>query len=252
MYAALSVEALRCAARAWPIAPFAVVYWVIWMVAAILSAPLGWGAGLVLGLVSAALVSSYLYLIEQAVSRSRIGWSDLGKSFGAYFWDAVSVMFALWIISIASGIVVRSFGSQGPFIAAVIGLLIAVFFNAAPELLYQGHVRSFHLLMESASFIQRNWLEWFIPNTVFALLLLAPSPAFRSMDPREIVYLAASLFTLEGLPVLATAMFQSARSLALGLAALAVAHYAMIYRGLLFKELRYGSRRMREFRARMG
>lgn len=250
MYADLAVQALRCAARAWPIAIFAFVYAAIWIAAATLVGRLGIVGGFLLGFVAAALASSYLYLVEQAVARSRIVWSDFRKSFGAYLWDAISVMFALWVISIATGIIVTSAGSQGPFISAVIGLLIAIFFNAAPELIYQGHVRSFDLLAESASFIQRNWIEWFVPNALFALLLLAPQPAFRSMDPREMVLLAANLFSLDGLPLLAASLLQSARSLGLGLAALVIVHYAMIYRGLLFKELRHGSRRMREFQAR--
>lgn len=97
---------------------------------------------IVLGLVVAACWSSYLELASQAVagSKIRLSWAEFRRTLGARFWDVVSVMFAFWIISLLLGPALR--GPDGERVSAVFGLAVAFFFNAVPELLYQGHSRT--------------------------------------------------------------------------------------------------------------
>ena len=56
---------------------------------------------------------------------------------------------------------------------------MAFFFNAVPELLYQGNSRSFALLIASGRFMVANPVVWLLPNIVFAALLLLPTGQFR-------------------------------------------------------------------------
>ena len=102
LYAQTAVLAGRRAASAWPVAFSLVLYAILVMLAARVVAPLGRIGGFVLGMVLAACFSSYVHLISQVVSGSRVRFADLRQSFGARFWDVVSVLFAFWIINLPS------------------------------------------------------------------------------------------------------------------------------------------------------
>ena len=109
---------------------------------------------------------------------------------------------------------------QGPMLLLGLNLIVFVFFNAVPELIYLGRCSSLELLGQSYAFIGENWIEWF-PAT----------------------------FALAGLMLVVAALPLPGAKLAL--VALLVA-YAMVVRGLLFLELHGSSRRSRAFRHRMG
>jgi hypothetical protein len=105
-----------------------------------------------------------------------------------------------------------------------LNVVILVFGNAVPELIYLGHHSTLALLGESYRFVGENWIEWFPPN----LLLIA-------------------VLVMLNAPVLSAGM----SLLQLGLTALFL-YFAMVFRGLLFLELYGSSRRGRMFRYRMG
>jgi hypothetical protein len=245
-YRDTAVLAFRRAAKAWPVAFSLILYVAILAAAAMLVMPLGLIGGLLIGFVAAACVSSYLHLLAQAVNGSRLAWSDLKRGFGARFWDVVSVMFALWILSFVGGFLVQGAGPNGPAMAGVIGLAMAFFFNPVPELIYLGRSRSFALLGDAARFVLANPLAWLLPNLVFAALLLAPSGQLAVGHPGELLVLFAHFFSRGGV------LWSVAQApLWLIPLLLLVLHYAMVFRGLLFLELSSGNPRQRAFRARM-
>src|SRR4029078_3418776 len=138
--------------------------------------------------------------IAQAVSGSkmRIRWADFKRTFFARFWDVISVMFAFWIISIVTTPLTR--GASGPAAAGVIGFAMAFFFNAVPELLYQGQSRSFSLLMDSARFMFRFPVAWLLPNLVFAPIALAAAGLLRNIShPAEALILFGDMFSSTGI-----------------------------------------------------
>jgi hypothetical protein len=216
--------------------------------AAVLS-PLGIIGGLVLGLVVAACWSSYLELASQAVagSKIRLSWAEFRRTLGARFWDVISVMFAFWIISLLLGPALR--GPDGERVAAVFGLAVAFFFNAVPELLYQGQSRSFALLIASGRFVFAHPVVWMLPNLVFASLVLLPTGRLAVNHPIELVLVFGNTFSSPlGLANVVTAWPMWTWPLMLfGL------HAVMVFRGLLFKSLSSGvaNPRLRAFQAKM-
>jgi hypothetical protein len=249
LYRNVMVEAARRAVAAWPAALAFPVYAIILVAAAITLAPLGIIGGLLIGLVVAACWSSYLDLISQAVtgSKIRIRWDDFKRTFGARFWNVISVMFAFWIISFLTGPLTK--GPSGPAAAGVIGFAMAFFFNAVPELLYQGQSRSFALLLDSARFMFRFPVVWLLPNLLFAALALwAAGLLQRISHPAEALILFGSIFSATGL----IRVFASIPRWSLPIA-LVVVHYVMIFRGILFRELVSGggNARLRAFQAKM-
>lgn len=221
MYRAVAGRAAELSLRSWPVCATVFVYLVLFGVAGVLLAPLGLLGGIVFALVRAACIGSFLYLVEQIVRGSRLTLSDFGRSFQVYLWDVVGVFFLFWIVSMVL-IPVVSAHPQGLAILVSVQLVVFVFFNAVPELIYLGHHSLFELLTESYSFITENWIEWFPPN----LLLAAGAWLLLSFD-----------------------MPGWAGPLRLAVLSLYV-YFAMVARGLLFVELTSGSRRARLFRHR--
>ncbi len=249
LYRQVTVEAARRAIAAWPVALSFVVYLVILVAAVIAFAPLGPIGGFLVGFVVAACWSSYLELLSQAVAgaKIRIRWDEFKRTFLARFWDVISVMFAFWIISLLTGPFVR--GPNGPAASAVIGFAIAFFFNAVPELLYQGSSRSFALLLESGRFMFRFPLVWLLPNILFGALGLFASGRFKVNHPAEVLILFGNTFSSpEGIAQIFTGLPTWALPIALF-----VLHYVMIFRGILFRELVSGggNTRLRAFQAKM-
>jgi hypothetical protein len=239
--------AFQRAARAWPVAFSLVLYGLVMYVGALFLAPLGMVGGILLSLVFAACLSGYLHLLSQAVMGSKVTLADLQQGFAARFWDVVSVLFAFWLISLLVGLFVRGAGDAGAAINAMVGLAMAFFFNAVPELLYLGQSRSFALLGDSARFVLKEPLTWFLPNLLLAALLLAPSGLLRVDRPGELLLVFSSVFSPSGLLRVVAALPPWSWPLLL-----LFLHFVMVFRGLLFLELESGNARQRAFRARMG
>ena len=249
LYRQVTVEAARRALAAWPVALSFVVYAVFLIAAIIGLAPLGIIGRFLIGFVIAACWSSYLELISQAVAgaKIRIRWDDFRRTFLARFWDVISVMFAFWIIALVTSPLVD--GPNGPAASALIGFAIAFFFNPVPELLYQGSSRSFGLLLDAARFMFRFPVVWLLPNILLAALGLFASGRLNVNHPAELLILFGATFSS---PTGIASIFAGLPYWALPIA-LVVLHYAMIFRGILFRELVSGggNTRLREFQAKM-
>jgi len=250
LYWKVTTLAARRAAAAWPVALSFFVYGLILWPTSIVAAQLGMLGGFLVGFVVAACWSSYLELISQAVagSKIRIRWDDFKRTFGARFWDVISVMFAFWIIGLVTKPLTA--GPNGEAISAMLGLGIAFFFNAVPELLYQGSSRSFALLLDSGRFIFKHPVAWLLPNIVFAAIALAPTGGLHVHHPAEVLLLFGRIFSS---PAGVATLFLGLPLWALPIALVAL-HYVMVFRGILFHELNAGgggNARLRAFQAQM-
>jgi hypothetical protein len=245
MYVRAARLALRRAATGWPVAFAVVAYALVLRLLTPLLAPLGMAGGFLLGLVSAACLASYVHLLSLVVAGSRVGVNDVKAGLAARFWDVMSVLFAFWLISLAASIVVRGAGPNGLALQVMIGLTVAFFFNAVPELLTFGASRSFALLADSARFVLANPVVWFLPNVVFAGAALGLVGALDVRHPGELLVLFQLVFSPAGLVVLLSAVPWWAIA-----PLLALLHFAMVFRGVLFQDLSSGSSRLRAFRSR--
>jgi hypothetical protein len=237
LYARLAGRSVRLAVRGWPAGVALLFYATVLQLARGALAQLGMPGGFLLGFVVAFLISSYLHLLSLAVSDQRIGLRDVRESFGARFWDVVSVLFALWVIQLLVEFVASQMGDRGRIIAVLVGLTMVVFFNAVPELIYlaRGQVRSFALLMESARFISRHWPEWLVPTALMAAVVLAPFDLIQHGTAAERLLNMQSLFSLDGLVLVIVALPLWLKPLML-----LFITWAMVFRGLLFQALASG------------
>lgn len=249
LYGRVAAETGRRVVKSWPAALVLIAYPIILMVAGMLTARAGIIGSFIMGFVIAACFSSYLEILSQVLDspRFRLNWDEFKRTFGARFWDVISVLFALWILELVTSPLMQ--GSHARALSAILGFAIAFFFNAVPELLYQGNSRSVYLLIESGRFVMEHPVSWFLPNLVFAAIPLWASGRLNVQHPAEFLILFGSVFSsptgafsmLFGVPVWAIPI------------ALFGFHFVMVFRGILFRELSSGgnSARMRAFRARM-
>lgn len=222
---ALYRRALRRAAeltlRNWPVLGSLFVYAAVMSAATVLAAALGIVGGFLLSLVWAACVGSFLSLVEMIVRSGRVTLDDFRRSAGVYLWDVVGVTFVLWI---AFQLLTPALATipQGRMLLLGLMLIVLVFFNAVPELIYLGRCSSLELLGESYQFIADNWIEWFPPTLVagaiFVVLMELPLAGA----------LVVVKWALVGLFV----------------------YFVMVLRGFLFEELQGSTRRSRAFRYR--
>ncbi len=251
LYRQTAVLALKRAFKAWPVAFSLVVYAIILSVAAQLLSPLGLLGGLLLSLVAAACGSGYLYLLLQVVRGLPVRFDDLRRGFSALFGDVISVMFALMIIGLLLGVFVQGAGQHGDAIVAMIGLAMAFFLNPLPEMIYLGKSRSFALLLDSSRFVFANPVAWFLPNLVFALIMLAPTGELAVSRPGQLLLVFSELFSPTGvMRILAKLIWSFPRVLLLPVLLLFL-HYVMVFRGLLFEGLTSGGARRRTWQARL-
>ncbi len=209
--------------RNWPVLGSLFVYAAVMSAATVLAAALGIVGGFLLSLVWAACVGSFLSLVEMIVRSGRVTLDDFRRSAGVYIWDVVGVTFVLWI---AFQLLTPALATipQGRMLLLGLMLIVLVFFNAVPELIYLGRCSSLELLGESYAFIGENWIEWFPLTVVLGALVLA----------------------LDALPLAPLLEWPKLAAVAL------LVYYTMVVRGLLFLELHGSTRRSRAFRHRMG
>jgi hypothetical protein len=170
LYLRLYVESFQRALRGVGKSPWTLVlpmvYAAISMVAAVLLAPLGMVGGFLLGIIADLCVSSSLYFVAQAVLGSPARPRELKQSFLEYFWPVVSVGFVIWIASTVLGYALAANPNGDKIQLAIFGVA-GVLLNAVPEVIYQKtQVGGIAIISESVSFIQKHWIEWFIPNLV--------------------------------------------------------------------------------------
>ena len=226
MYATALERSWQAVRKNWVVSFAPVVFGIILAVVGTLVAPLGIIGGFVYSLVSAACASSGLYLIKNLVDSGKANFNDFLNGFTVYIWDVITISFILWIPMRLAAMGLESVPNGG-LIYFLLTLGLYILLNAVPELIYQSRTSGLELIGASYNFIVENWLEWLIPNIMFAV------GGYFLLD------LFGSL--IFGLPIYLE-LFLYAFILGLGLA------YFMTFRGFLFNELYGTTRRSRVYR----
>jgi len=188
--------------------------------AARLAYTLGMLGGIVVTLATAALFSSYLHFVGELVQGGRISGKDLQRSVGAYLWPVVNVFFVVWLASLAGELLLGGNPNTAALLYAL-WIVALVALNAVPEVIY---LRGIHAGMQTIAasweFLKAQWIPWFAANLALlgAVTLIA---AFVQAPIVGIILLGAAV------------------------------HFAMVFRGNLFRALDGSSHRQRMFARRV-
>lgn len=195
-------------------------------------------AGILITLVQSALISNYLYLIENIIQYGKISIEDFKRGFTVYIWKIYGIMVVVWFVNYGLSLFLSpllriqiAFISLGGLIQFAAFILL----NCMPEVIYQKHYMVGESFSYCVEFIKENWLDWFVPNillgilfaaltgSVFTTNLLIGNPLMRLSINGIISYLIGQLFL----------------------------SFMMIYRGLLFRALSGSTRRKRMYMRNM-
>ncbi len=225
----------------WKIFLVGMVYFVfsllIWQVAAkawILS-------GLIIAVFQSAVISDFLYLMEQIIKKGKFTMNDFKEGFKVYIWKAYSVLILFWFVRYGLSLFlgrVLSASIGGISLWLIIEIVIFMALNPLPEVMYQKYNQGFDMISGAFEFTKENWIEWFVPNVLIAIVLywmfgLAMKPFYAVsgifISGAGTVMLIAVLITL---PL--------------------VFSFFMIYRGFLFRILDRSTRRKRLYQYKIG
>ncbi|MGD2063518.1 MAG: hypothetical protein PVF51_08065 [Nitrospirota bacterium] len=223
----------RCATRSvallrqnWLVALSLPAYAVLLAVARVIAQPLGIVGGVLVALASSACTSSFLYLIEQILRSGRADLGDFQRGFGVYLWEVVRISFLFWIAATVLRLMLTGQPNAG-LIMLCATVAVYILFNVVPELIYQSHESGIGLVAASYRFIAANWIEWFPPNVLAAVVTVWTVRAAGGL------HLALPLaMVVEGVVTGLLLVF------------------LMTFRGLLFSELNSSTGRGRTFRYR--
>lgn len=219
----------------WQILLMGFVYSIIGMAAffvlgILLSGPIGIFGGIITVIVESAIISSYLFVLQNVLSYGRFRTRDIKNGFTYYLWKIYGVIFLFFIINLVLGLLSNIIGSGIVWLQLIIYIGGIIFLNPLPETIYIKSLDTWASVQDSVEFIKENAFNWLIPNLIFSILLLSLS--FRSFGFRMF------LFRVRGgiLTYLITAILISV---------------IMIYRGHLYKILSGSTARKRQFMRKM-
>lgn len=197
--------------------------------------------GLIWIIVSSALISNYLYLLNTILTRGYFNFQDFKDGFTPYLRKVWSITFLFYVASLIVDFVSPMLMVfVGPVaLSLIITVLSFVFFNPIPEATYQKHYGPWDTITYTVEFIRDNWIEWFAPNIILLLI---------------IYFLAGRYFNVYGIMrnmfnyfISFSNMFISLKGLIIYLLGQVWFSYFMLYRAYLFETLSSSSRRKRLF-----
>ena len=216
-YFVLSLLILQIAARAW-----------------ILS-------GLIIAVFQSAMISDFLYLMEQIIKKGKFTMDDFKEGFKVYIWKAYSVLILFWFVRYGLSLFfgwALSASIGGISLWFIIEIIVFLALNPLPEVMYQKYNQGFDMISGAFEFIKENWIEWFIPNVLIAIMLywmfgLAMKP-FNAVS--GILINGAEAVTVMAVMITLPLVFS----------------FFMIYRGFLFRILDRSTRRKRLYQYKIG
>jgi len=191
-------------------------------------------------MVNSALISEYLYVIENIITYGKYSRNDLKVGYKVYFKKIYIILLIFWFADYTIQLFLRDIMAMVPLLSIVVSLLkvaVLIVLSAVPEVVYQKYFGDFENIVYAYDFFKENWKEWGLPN----LILFACS---------FLIYFLVVKLTLL-IPVANPYLFAFLRFLIYGIAIQAILAYGMIYRGYLFKVLSISSKRKREYMRNM-
>ncbi len=193
-------------------------------------------SGIIMLILSSALISNYLYLLNCIIEYDRLTLKDFKEGFLIYLRKIWTVLFIGIVVSLGLDLFVRPIlaGAFGPVAYnLILNFMLVILFNALPETIYQKSYHPWESIKYSVEFIREHWVEWYLPNTILigGLILITGD-------------VITGIFTTD---ISIGIIFNRPFGLVVYLIGQLWFSFMMIYRGYLYKLLNTSSRRKRLF-----
>lgn len=193
---------------------------------------LGILSGLAIAIVTASLISNYLYLLYNVINYDSLKLQDFKDGFTYFLRKVYIVFFYGWIGSILISLLTGILGHNAYILNLLVSISIFILLNPLPETLYLKVLNPMDSIMYSIDFMKENWVNWLIPNiAMLVVLYLLTGKAVTGIFTTHISYIASFRIVDIIKYLIAQALFS----------------FVMIYRGHLYKLLSTSTRRKRMY-----
>lgn len=195
--------------------------------------------GIIIALFQSAIISNYLYLIENIIEYEKFTLEDFKRGFTVYLRKIYTILIIFWFVGFGADLFLRPIVSMrigGFSLWFIIQILAFILLNSLPETIYQKHYIGFDIITYSFEFIKENFFEWFIPNICIIALIWA----VHIITNKVMFLIGLNLNIFSMLKILIDAVVY-----------ILLISYGMIYRGKLFNVLSTSTRRKRMFMRNM-
>ncbi|SHK49944.1 hypothetical protein [Paramaledivibacter caminithermalis] len=197
--------------------------------------------GIIVALFQSAIISNYIYLIENIINYEGFSLEDFKSGFTVYLRNIYSIIIIFWFVRFGASLFLKPIfyiNIGGLSLWSIIQIVAVILLNPLPETIYQKYHAGLDAITYSFDFIKENWLEWFIPNgfiiAVLYLIHISTNKMLIILGFSTNIFIS-STFTL----IVYSVVYQI------------LLCYAMIYRGQLFNILSTSTRRKRMFMRNM-
>ena len=207
----------------------AIPYMALTILAGTIASMLGFLGGILIFVVEAAIISDYLHIIHQVITRRRFDMEDFKDGFTVHFRKVYMALFVLWVANYGLNLLVSPvLSALGlDFVLAAVYFFALVILNPLPEMIYQKYYSEPETFMKTIEFTRENAVTWLVPNVLILLVLWGVKILVDSM---------LLSFGLGWLNVIVTSVVLAG-----------LISFGMIYRGYLFDVLSKTTRRKRLF-----
>lgn len=197
-------------------------------------------AGFALYFISAALLSSYFYILYSVIKYQKFEFQDIKRGLRTYLYEITRILFIGWIAGmVAFNVVVPILSnSMGGYLSPttltnIITIIVLIALNPLPEVIYLKRRTGLEGIQYTFEYMKENWIEWMIPNIILlGLLYMVTGKIMISLFSTGISF-NPSILTI--------------RTLGLYLIGQIIFSFTMIYRGVLMEILSTSTRRKRMF-----
>lgn len=136
-----------------------------------LLAGLGMLLGLIYALIQSAIVSSYLFVLHNAIVYNRFRWKDIKHGITYFIRKVYGVMFIFFLANLILGFLLNIIGPLAEVITILTGGITFILLNPLPESLYIKDRDSLQTIVYCVDFMKENWLNWLLPNMLLMIML---------------------------------------------------------------------------------
>lgn len=227
-------KSFKLAIKNWRIFLVGIAYLILYNVMGIVTSYAGILGGIINALFQSAIISNYLYLIENIINYNRITLENFKSGFLVYIRKIYSILIIFFIVELGMNLflnpILFSMGTIGRSLLVMIRVAAFIMLNSLPEVIYQKHYERLEIITYSFEFIKENWPQWFIPNGIIVAIVYIVHIAVN-----RVLFLTGLGTSFLVASIIRAAVYQL------------VLAYAMIYRGQLFNILSTSTRRKRMF-----
>ncbi|WP_053956193.1 hypothetical protein [Inediibacterium massiliense] len=231
-------KTIEASVKNWPIVFTGFVYLIISILLFRVAVLFGILGGILVGIVQNALLSNYLYLIENIIRYGKISIEDFKKGFTIYLWKIYGIFVVIWLVHYGIDLILAPVMhiKIGTFtLWTVIELVAFVFLNCILEVIYQRDESIGENFSYSFSFMKENFIDWWIPNILLGIMIY-----YILGQVMNINILMGNIplsFSIKGVVLYIVGQF--------------LISFTMVYRGFLFGILSTTTRRKRLFMRNM-